>query len=167
MSVSCASLRLSAIKLMNVKPLQPELHAVTDKGLERDKTELELSCEVAQHLNKEVDRLADKTIDLAIRSAEARKFLVLHTDHLRKDWLDWLQQSDKVLENIRQTRVAIGIESRQLLAECGDVRKFFLSDDHAAEIARLREFIQLAERLRSLKTDGTLDQLADTILKLA
>lgn len=90
-----------------------------------------------------------------------------HTDHVRAAWMDWIDESSKVLESIRQTRVAIGFESKQLLSECGDVRKFFLSDDHTKEISKLREFIELAERLRALKQDGTLDRLADTILKLA
>ena len=127
----------------------------------------EFSANLAKEINKRVARLQDQSIDLAVRSKEAREFLEWHTDHTKKSWFDWMDQATKIMENIRQTRVAIGFESKQLLAECGDVRKFFLSDDHAREIAKLREFIELAERLRALKNDGTLDRLADTILKLA
>jgi hypothetical protein len=130
-------------------------------------SDAEMTCSVAQKLNTSADRLSDNTISLAIRAQEARKFLDWHTDHVRAAWLDWLDESNKTLESIRQTRVAIGFESKQLLSECSDVRKFFLSEDHDQEIKKLREFIELAERLRSLKNDGTLDRLADTILKLA
>ena len=35
------------------------------------------------------------------------------------------------------------------------------------EIARLKEFVNLCERLRRLKRNGVLDALADTIIKLA
>lgn len=126
-----------------------------------------LDAEISGALIKKAERLSDGTIDLAIRSKEAREFLDWHTSHVKGSWMDWLDQSSQVLESIRQARVAIGIESRQLLSECGDVRKFFLSDDHEKELVKLREFIELCERLRSLKNDGTLDRLADTILKLS
>jgi len=127
-------------------------------------SEMDAACSAA--LNKKVARLNDNTIELAVRSKEAREFLDWHIDHVKESWVKWLEESSKVMESIRQARVAIGFESKQLLAECSDVRKFFLSDDHDKEIAKLREFIELAERLRSLKNDGTLDKLADTILKL-
>ena len=130
-------------------------------------TDGEMSVAVAKGILDATKRLTDSTIDLAVRSAEARQFLDWHTDHVRKSWLDWNEESESVLKSIRQTRIAIGIESRQLLAECGDVRKFFLSEQHEQEIAKLRDFIELAERLRALKDEGTLDRLADTILKLA
>ena len=35
------------------------------------------------------------------------------------------------------------------------------------EIARLKEFVDLCERLQRLKRDGVLDALANTIIKLA
>jgi methionine synthase II (cobalamin-independent) len=131
------------------------------------KSDLEMTHAVAKELNKLADKFKDASIDMAERAAAAREFLELHTDSVRASWLDWRDESVKVMEDIRQTRVAIGHESAKLLAECGDVRKFFLSDDHEKEIVKLREFIELCERLRSLKNDGTLDKLADTILKLA
>lgn len=130
------------------------------------KSEEQVTVEISESLLKIINSLDDKTISLALRSAEARKILDIHTTHVKKEWMDWHDETSKVMEQIRQTRVAIGFESKQLLAECGDVRKFFLSDDHEKEIARLREFIELCERLRSLKNDGTLDRMADTILKL-
>jgi hypothetical protein len=127
----------------------------------------EFAATLAHTINKKVDRLKDNSIDLAIRSMEARKFLDEHTDSMQKSWVDWLLQSEKILTDYRMTRMAIGTEANLLLKECGDVRKFFLSDDHDKEVTKLREFVELAERLRALKNDGTLDKLADTILKLS
>ena len=126
----------------------------------------ELNATLTKEINKRAERLQDKDIDLALRAKEAREFLDYHCHHVKQSWLDWIEESTRVMESIRQTRVAIGIESKLLLSECGDVRKFFLSETHEQEIAKLREFVELAERLRALKTDGTLDRLADTILKL-
>lgn len=130
-------------------------------------SEGELTATVAQEMNKRIARLKDNSIDLALRAAESRDFLIWHTNHVQENWLLWLDNTTKVMEDIRQTRVAIGTESNLLLRECAEVRKFFLSDDHEKEIVKLREFVELAERLRALKNDGTLDKLADTILKLA
>lgn len=127
----------------------------------------EMDVELSKAMMTMADRMHNQTIDLATRSMEARKFLDWHCNHVKESWLTWRDQTDKILEQMRQTRVAIGTESRQLLGECGDVRKFFLSDDHEKEVAKLREFIELCERLRALKNDGTLDKVADTILKLA
>ena len=127
----------------------------------------EMSVEISARLNKSVDKMHNDTIALADRAKEAREFLDWHTNSVRASWLDWNDESSKVMESIRQTRVAIGLESKKLLDECSDVRKFFLSSDHEKETTRLREFIELCERLRALKNDGTLDKISDTILKLA
>jgi hypothetical protein len=126
-----------------------------------------MDAQVAAAMTKKIDRLRDESIELAIRANEARQWLEWNCSHVENSWVNWLELSNKVLEDIRLARMAIGQESSKLLAECGDVRKFFLSEDHDREITKLREFIELAERLRALKQDGTLDKLADTILKLA
>jgi hypothetical protein len=65
------------------------------------------------------------------------------------------------------TRMAIVAETALSLKPFEDVRRFFLSDQHAEEITRLREFVDLCERLQRLKATGFLDTVADTILRLA
>lgn len=137
-----------------------------NKGL-HVKSDDEFNAELSREMLKMVDMLNDKTMSLAHQSAAARKFLDWHCDHVRLAWMEWKEQSKEVLEDIRQTRVAIEFESRKLLSECADVRKFFLGEEHTNEVAKLREFIELCERLRALKNDGTLDKIADTILKLS
>lgn len=122
---------------------------------------------IAERLEERSKRLQDNTIDLAIRVKEARELLEWHTNNVSNDWIAWMELSNKVLEDIRAARMVIGTESSLLLRECAEVRKFFMSTDHDEQIKRLREFIELCARLRSLKNDGTLDKLADTILKLS
>ena len=75
-------------------------------------------------------------------------------------------ERDKLLTNLRQWRMAVDSEIHKLVASCSDVRKFFLSADHEKEIARLKEFIELCERLQALQKSGMLDSVADVILKL-
>ena len=48
-----------------------------------------------------------------------------------------------------------------------EIRKFFMDDEHEKQIARLKEFVEVCERLNELKNSGFLDSVANTILKLA
>ncbi len=78
----------------------------------------------------------------------------------------WGKDSEKLLPEVRQLRMALGTEWAHILNGFADVRKFFLSADHAAEVARLRAFVELCERLKALKDNGFLDRVADTMLQL-
>lgn len=142
-------------------------HHIGNGQVEHFASDDEFCATLSKEFNKRVEKLNDNSVDLALKTVEARKFLDWHCSSVKESWMNWLNQSEKVLENIRITRVAISHESKTLLSDCADVRKFFIGDDHEKEISRLREFIELCERLRALKQDGTLDKVADTILKLA
>ena len=72
----------------------------------------------------------------------------------------------KALGEIREQRIALGMETRQLMASLKEVRQFFLDSDYTEQVKRLHEFVDICERLRALKEDGMLDAVADTILKL-
>lgn len=111
----------------NTPPLgkQDKVLSSTPDGstkVEHIASDAEMSCKIAEALNRIAEKMQDNTISLAERSIEARKFLDMHTDHVRKSWMDWNDESAKVMESIRQTRVAIGFESKKLLEECADAR---------------------------------------------
>lgn len=101
------------------------------------------------------------------RVQDAKMGLELAVTTFRKSSLDFLEEMTKYLTDVRQTKVALGTETRQLLAQCQDVRTFFLSPEHTNEVQRLKEFVEICERLKALKESGFLDNVADTILKLA
>ena len=71
------------------------------------------------------------------------------------------------LKELRDAKSALTIENNILLRDLKEVRQFFLGPEHRQEIERLKEFVELCERLQKLKQDGTLDAVADTILRLA
>jgi hypothetical protein len=71
------------------------------------------------------------------------------------------------LEDIRQTRFAVVRETAEMTGPLKEVRQFFLGGEYKEEIARLREFVDLCERLDKLKQSGFLDKVADTMLSLA
>lgn len=71
------------------------------------------------------------------------------------------------LEDIRATRFAVVTETASMTKGLKEVRQFFLGGDYKEEIARLREFVELCERLQKLKESGFLDKVADTMLTLS
>jgi len=72
----------------------------------------------------------------------------------------------KAIQEVRSARMALVAETTVLLASLKDVRSFFFDDRHADEVKRLSDFVQIVERLRQQKENGTLDAIADTILAL-
>ena len=71
------------------------------------------------------------------------------------------------IEDVRQSRFAAVAETSQMTTALRDVRQFFLGADYKEQIERLREFVELCERLNALKASGFLDKMADTMLSLA
>lgn len=73
----------------------------------------------------------------------------------------------ELIENLRGMRMTTTTEVAAMLKPLEDLRKFFLGAEHDKEVVRLREFVDLCERLEKLKKSGFLDTVADTMLKLA
>jgi len=72
-----------------------------------------------------------------------------------------------VLNDLRMSRMAVLTETTQMLTPLREIRQFFIGRDYDKEIERLREFVSLCERLEGLKQRGSLDVIADTMLRLA
>jgi hypothetical protein len=104
--------------------------------------------------------------ELVERSRDVVAAIDYLASEMRGPWAEHQEFIKKALSEVREQRIALGSETRLLLAALRDVRTFFLEADYAKQIDRLREFIDLCERLKALKDAGTLDAIADTILKL-
>jgi hypothetical protein len=96
----------------------------------------------------------------------ARTALAAALDNLLAEVARLEKVAGASLEPIRRIRFACISEVTQIMTPLKDLRQFFLSSNHEAEVARLREFVDLCERLEKLKASGFLDTVADTILKL-
>lgn len=136
----------------------------------KQQADAELSAAESHAIGKELIKRTSANIGEQVSFVEqvqdAKLALELAVSTFRKETIDFLDEMSKHLVAIRQTRMAIGIETKQLLSQCDDVRQFFLSPEHEVETARLKEFVDLCERLKLLKESGFLDTVADTILKL-
>lgn len=79
---------------------------------------------------------------------------------------DLKSASDIALHDVRNIRFAVVSEVAAMTKPLADVRQFFLGADYKEQITRLKEFVDLCERLQRLKASGFLDSVADTMLRL-
>ena len=114
-----------------------------------------------------VNKLPAETRPTVLAAQDARKVINELTQGMGGEMEKFRADGKVYLDDIRQTRFAVVSECSQMLKELRDVRQFFVGPDHQPQVERLKEFVDLCERLAKLKKDGTLDALADTIIKLS
>ncbi len=123
--------------------------------------------EVNAMICSEVAKLP-KEIRPNVKAAEdARQIIAELTQGLGGEMEKFRADAKRYLEDIRSTRFAMVTETSQMTGSLKEVRQFFLGGDYKEEIFRLKEFVDLCERLHSLKESGFLDQIADTMLRLS
>lgn len=103
---------------------------------------------------------------LVERVQDAHKALAILSLAFKGEWNDFVTSADARLTEFRQVRMSTETEIHRVMTDLKDVRKFFMSEDHDKEVARLKEFVELCERLKALKESGFLDKVSDTILRL-
>jgi len=130
------------------------------------RTDDEMRLDVGRKIVKEVVKNKSRDEEIAEGVREARAYLESCMNTMRKEWFDWQATADGSVRDLRQFRMALTSESKQIAEACKDVRGFLMSDAHAEEMRRLQEFVALCERLRDLKNDGTLGYVVDAILKI-
>jgi hypothetical protein len=105
--------------------------------------------------------------DLSEKTAEAADVLDESVKRIGGYLETFKPMKKDVIDELRGLRMTTTTEVAAMLKPLEDVRQFFLGKDHEAEVARLREFVDLCERLQKLKQSGFLDTVADTMLKLS
>lgn len=104
---------------------------------------------------------------LVERAKEANAAIEFLSNNVKRSWCDFEDWVKEAIVKTRSYKIGLETESRQLTANLRDVREFFFDPNHAEQVKRLREFVDLCERLKALKESGFLDDVADTILKLS
>ena len=121
---------------------------------------------IMEHENRVKEGIdsADQLVSKAHAVVDACDYLVNHIKEPFAEYQSWVKRE---LGTVRESRLALESETRQLMLALKEVRTFFLEGDYELERARLAEFISLCERLQRLKDSGFLDTVADTILRLS
>lgn len=115
----------------------------------------------------EIANLPKETRPNVQAAEDARKIIGELTDGIGGQMEKFRANTKMYLDDIRQTRFAVVNETNQMMGPLKDIRQFFLGPDYKDEIARLRDFVDLCERLQKLKESGFLDNVADTMLRLS
>lgn len=124
----------------------------------------DLAQRVVEKIN---DQVPSGLTKLARAAIDGRKALDEAMQSIGKVQDDLDAKVKMFLNDLRSTRFAAVSEVSQMTQGLKDIRQFFLGQDYEAQIKRLKEFVELCERLEALKQHGTLDAIADTIIKLA
>jgi len=114
-----------------------------------------------------VSKMPKETRPNVLAAQDARKIISELLEGVGLEMEKFNANSKQYLMDIRNTRFAVVSETAAMTKELKEVRQFFLGGDYKEQTARLREFVDLCERLRNLKESGFLDSVADTMLRLA
>ena len=131
------------------------------------KKDADFNVELAGKFEKHFDKNVEDTENLVKRAEEARAAIEYLVNNVKREWVEYDDFIIEALKKARATKVAIEIETKQTLTALGDVRKFFLDPRHEQEVQKLKEFVDICDRLRELKSSGFLDAISDTILRLS
>lgn len=150
---------------MNLNPLEhPTRHDEDGKPLLNvGKLNVAIANEViktAKTIPEAMSQLTEQAIDAKTALAEACNGIGVNMEKLKP-------MKKEMIDELRGLRMTTTTEVAAMLKPLEDLRKFFLGAEHDKEIARLREFVDLCERLETLKKSGFLDTVADTMLKLS
>lgn len=135
--------------------------------IDRERTSDEISTSIGAQVPRQKEKTEAHVVQLANNAAEAKALLEEIANTMRVDVMEFQDELPKAIKAIRSWRMTITQEKDLAITALQDLRKFFLAGDHEKEMARLENFIRTCERLRSLSQDGTLDKVAEVMLKLA
>lgn len=123
--------------------------------------------QLALRIIEEINKMPQQLTPLARAALDAKSVLDENTRGIGGMMEDFHAKLKMWLDDVRVSRMNFVSETNQILTPLKDVRQFFLGRNYAEEITRLREFVELCERLQKLKESGFLDTVADTMIRLA
>jgi len=169
-----AALLLSRSSEINKPPnnnMPLENTRVEEYGKVSKKQQAELEVRTNARLDKlitsKANAMPEEIEAYAKAMAAAKAALEIGTDLFRNDMIQFSEELPKHIEKLRTWRMTMERERDTSLKALRELRQFFLEDAHEKEMMRLNEFVRMAERLKALAEDGTLEKVADVMLKLS
>lgn len=155
--------------LMLSKPNQPETMSQYLGVSQQDEelTGAELNNAMGNRMKSDSVKVLSASRKYAQEVSDARNMLDDALDLLRPQMIDFAKEAPSMVDKVRQWRMTMEREKDLSVKALTDLRKFFLDTDHEKEMQRLESFVRTCERLAALAQDGTLDKVAEVMLKLA
>lgn len=108
-----------------------------------------------------------KMEELAKKTASARETLEKAVTGIGESMEEVKPLCSKYLKDLGYFRGQAHDEVIKASKEIKALRALFMSTDYDREMERLKEYIDVCERLAALKKEGILDDVSETLLKLA
>lgn len=143
-----------------------QIERIANGAASTDEAE-EAGTALALNLLKDARRASALSAETLTHSADLMKSLANQAETMDEAVAKFKNSSHAYIEQIRTTKYAVASEVNQIIAPLREIRQFFMGRDYDQEIARLRDFVELCERLQKLKESGFLDRVADTMIRLA
>ena len=141
-----------------IRGMSPKFNGNGDLDMESRASEIRLA--IQRSAPKEMTELARIAID-------SRKVLHESAEDIGEIIADFDRMTRSAAQEVRSKRMMIVADCSSMVNALKDVRQFFLGPDYERETKRLAEFVDLCERLKTLKDSGFLDTVADTMIRLA
>jgi hypothetical protein len=143
------------------------IHSMSPKDPGHRQAAEETDGRLLSKLTHLAEKMPGQLQDYATLLASAKASLDMGTDLFRQSMVDFSEELPKHMEKLRGWRMAMERERDASLKAMRELRQFFLEDAHEKEMMRLNEFVRMCERLGALAKDGTLEAVADVMLKLS
>ena len=139
------------------------------KITKKQEAELESGTNAAllRTMSKKADEMPGNVEAYAKAMASAKASLDMGVDLFREGMMEFALELPKHVEKLRNWRMTMERERDTSLKALRELRQFFPEDAHEKEMTRLNEFVRMCERLKALSEDGTLEKVADVMLKLS
>jgi hypothetical protein len=128
------------------------------------KTHSELGDSLHGHFNLEADRLKEREVRLAKEVKEARAYLDESADQFKELWLDWIDQSKKAVEEMRQLRMTLESERRLIRASLGDMKAAV--EENQATLVEMHRIVDSLETISRMEETGFLSRLTDVCCRM-
>lgn len=126
--------------------------------------------EITQSIAKEVvastERSQQEIVKLAEDYKNAADFLDSATESVNSAWIKWLRDSKQYLFELRTWKMALQTECAEGKKLAKDLNDFLLSEETEGKLKLLKEFVDVAERMKALKDSGFMDSIVDVLLKI-
>jgi hypothetical protein len=123
----------------------------------------EMKCRGTSALAISTIERTKQLVDIAFHSKIAMDEI---NDGFRKSYEEFSSVTNDALKSFIQTRMTCIREMNEVKSTLKDLRNFLCDDKHDQEIARLRELVDLIDRLLEHKKSGNLELLVEAAIRL-
>lgn len=118
-----------------------------------------LTTEVAKEVVNAVTDSKEYMVQLEEKYRAAVAYLEDATTNVKPIWIETLKDCTKFLNDIRLWRMAVESEVNKGIKSTTEFRDFLNTPDMKSDLSLMKDFVDVAERLKALNDSGFLDKM--------